>query len=54
MKTMYGIMGGLPLISQVAKSADGQWLETRSAVNGEECVDEACTSFDLVNVEAVV
>ena len=44
-------MGGLPLTSQVAKSADGQRLETISAFNGEECVNEA---FDLVNMEAVV
>ena len=54
MKTTVWHYGGLPLISQVAKTADRQQLETRSAVNGEECVNEACTSFDLVNMEAVV
>ena len=40
-KELYGIIGGLPLISQVTRKANlliGRWLETRSEVNGEERV----------------
>ena len=58
-KELHGIMGSLHvhLTSHITRNANlltGRRLEIRSAVNGEKRVDEACTSTDLINVEAVV
>ena len=43
-------MGSLPQVIRKANVLTSRRLEAKSAVNGEKCINGACTSLDLVNM----